>query len=764
MATTRSSTILAGTLIATALAVLAVLAPPRDLATAGPALQVRPSPTVPNQPTPTATPWSMPGVGVSGLPACGSSGGVRSPKEAVEDGEAFTVTIEIRITCPAELADRTVVLFVGTRTARQLAALRAALVRTIDQLSEAGVGRVAVVRAEVADDRITWHSDPDELAALRADLAVLPAAGPAPAVRWVTRMEVASAALLADPTRRPMLILFDGTAGDTAPDELWPITHRVLLDLREVEAGTALVLDLSPTAWLRTKVISTIGGSAHVRVAAVRPDHAADLPVFAWRTLASLGGPVTGWQVQAGLSGDLQLREPDAPYIWRGRAHSTTVDIRLPFPVVARYASGRAQFNAGSVLLTRRGPLNESVYGGNPGMVCVYPTGRPEACAPPTEFVPPTRTATATPNGTPTGSPTPRPTRPPVPTPFPDWNYVEPVQCAVTGAHALTGPDVPLGSVVTDTLTVRFTCPQLLRDRRASVVIGALEARLMPNMRTALRQLGLVLAGAGETDIALHIVGDPARATFTVPRDAAAYEAAVNELAGRPAGDAATWRTALAGAVDDALTASPGRRPIVVLLDGGAPADDPAAAVAALGEAIARVRAADGIVLLFDVSPDAWLRSPAEAAGIHSASVVYFRPFGALAEQLSSNIYLWAASANEPIHYWEAATHFPTLLDVDDRLVDPPALGSNALGATWSGAADGHELTLRLSVAGRPMAPVVDTSFLTTLRIYRGPTSSYEERYWSAPLCAHPAADPLWCALAQGTLRQVFLPWALRMP
>jgi hypothetical protein len=62
------------------------------------------------------------------------------------------------------------------------------------------------------------------------------------------------------------------------------------------------------------------------------------------------------------------------------------------------------------------------------------------------------------------------------------------------------------------------------------------------------------------------------------------------------------------------------------------------------------------------------------------------------------------------------------------------------------------------------MAPVVDTSFLTTLRIYRGPTSSYEERFWSAPLCAHPAADPLWCALAQGSLRQVFLPWALRMP
>ena len=156
---------------------------------------------------------------------------------------------------------------------------------------------------------------------------------------------------------------------------------------------------------------------------------------------------------------------------------------------------------------------------------------------------------------------TPRPTRPPVPTPFPDWNYVEPVQCAVTGAHALTGPDVPLGSVVTDTLTVRFTCPQLLRDRRASVVIGALEARLMPNMRTALRQLGLVLAGAGETDIALHIVGDPARATFTVPRDAAAYEAAVNELAGRPAGDAVrASSTAPASAVRH-VAASPAGRP-----------------------------------------------------------------------------------------------------------------------------------------------------------------------------------------------------------
>ena len=216
--------------------------------------------------------------------------------------------------------------------------------------------------------------------------------------------------------------------------------------------------------------------------------------------------------------------------------------------------------------------------------------------------------------------------------------YVEPVPCDVTGAHALTGPDVPLGSVVTDTLTVRLTCPQLLRDRRASIVVGALDARLMPNLRTALRQLGLALAGAGETDIALHIAGDPARATFTVPRDAAAYEAAVNDLAGRPAGDAATWRMALAGAVDDALAASPDRRPIVALLDGGAPAGDPAAAVAALDDAIARVRAADGSVLLFDFSPDAWLRAPAEAAGIDIASVCHFRPCGALAKHLSSNL------------------------------------------------------------------------------------------------------------------------------
>ena len=763
MTTNRSSAILAGTLIATALAVLAVLGPPRELATARPALQVRPSPTVPNQPTPTATPWSMPGIGLGSLPGCASTGSTQAPKEAAEDGEAITWTISIRITCPTELTQRTVVVFVGTRTALQLPALRATLVNTIDQLAQAGVGRVAVVRAEDAGTAVLFHSGDAALNALRAELAALPAAGPVPADRWVARIEAVNEVLTTDPAQRPMLILFDGTDGDAAADALWPIPNRTLLDLNDGVAGPGIVLDLSGSVGLRGNVRAAAGLGSNVFAAHARSGHASDLPVFVWRALTGLGGPITGWQVQAGLSDDLRLRNADDPFVWRGRALSTTVDIRLQFPVVAHFETGRASVNT-NVLFSRLGPLGEAGYGGGPSGICVYPTGRPEACAPPTEFVPPTRTATATPNGTPTGSPTPRPTRPPVPTSFPDWVYVEPVPCAVTGAHALTGPDVPLGSVVTDTLTVRLTCPQLLRDRRASIVVGALDARLMPNLRTALRQLGLALAGAGETDIALHIAGDPARATFTVPRDAAAYEAAVNDLAGRPAGDAATWRMALAGAVDDALAASPDRRPIVALLDGGAPAGDPAAAVAPLDDSIARVRAADGIVLLFDVTPDAWLRAPAAAAGIDSASVVYFRPFGALAEQLSSNIYLWAASANEPIDRWEAETHFPTLLDVDDRLVDPPALGSNALGATWNGTAEGHDVTLRLSTGGRTTAPLVDTSFLTTLRIQRGPAMSYQERFWSVPMCIHPATDPLWCAQAQGTLRRVFLPWALRMP
>ncbi len=722
------------------------------------------TPTPVHRPPVTATPWSVPGMGWSSRFGCATTGSVAVPKAAVEDGEEITATISVRIDCPAKLAGRTAVLFAGTRSPMQLPAVRAAFLVALDQLVQAGVGQVAIVRAELGDGTVAFRSGDAALRALRNEVAALPAATAVSAEQWATQMSAARAALLAAPDRHPLLLLIDGTESRDDFDGLWPTTHRALLDLQEADDSQAVILDLSATRQLLSHIESSPGlASARDNVHAVgaRPGHASDLPVFVWRVLTGLGGPITGYHVQSQAAPDLHHLENGSPLAWQGRALSTTLELQFAYPVVARHQLGRGQVGA-QVFFTRRAPLGENVPGVNPSAVCVYPSGRPEACAPPTAYVTPTPTATPTLGGLPTASPTARPTRTAVPTMFPDWAEVEPVQCTVDGEHSVRGNSQPQGGVLSDELTVRITCPELLPDRHAAVVLGSLDTARTGIVRLGLRQLVNALADAGESDISLRAVGDPAVAAFTVPRDAAALEAAVTAITGRSPDSAEAWRAALNAAVNEALTASPGRRPMLVLLDGEAPTGDRAAALAALELATARLRAADGVVVLADLSPDGWLKPAAKASGIDRTSLVYFRPFGVGGGNLWMEIRRWAASVNAPLEDWEATTHFPTLLDVDDGRIDPPSRGANTLGALWTGTASGHTATLRVTAGGRTLAPLVDTTFLTTLRYRRGIISSYEERFWSAPICIHPPDDPLWCTRALGASRRVFLPWAER--
>lgn len=173
---------------------------------------------------------------------------LRAPWSAVI-GTRFAVSVTARVSCADALGGAAAVVFVGGRTAQNGPRLAAAL-GEIRRLLDTTGSPTAVLDAAGPDEAVRWVDAPaDRLAAFDAVVQRPPDAGVTGA-RWEAVVAAASAAMSdLPPSRRPLFIVVDGQR-PIGEDRL--VETRLAPAARAVRdaAGRTAAIDLSFDGWL----------------------------------------------------------------------------------------------------------------------------------------------------------------------------------------------------------------------------------------------------------------------------------------------------------------------------------------------------------------------------------------------------------------------------------------------------------------------------------------------------------------------------------
>lgn len=171
-----------------------------------------------------------------------------------------------------------------------------------------------------------------------------------------------------------------------------------------------------------------------------------------------------------------------------------------------------------------------------------------------------------------------------------------------------------VGDTTTVTATYRVACPQLLGQRAALVIVGAVPSARVDAVRASLAILVETLAAAGGARVSsLWVGGTPEPSAWASgPLELAAAADRFRAMPARPTVTLAEWQAAFEAA-ETAVRALPVTvRPLLVVL-GDASQESrtgAAAAGAALTRLVAYVRDAAGHSLVFDASDAVWMGIP----------------------------------------------------------------------------------------------------------------------------------------------------------
>lgn len=388
------------------------------------AAQPAPSPSPARSPTPTPPLHSR---AFGDAMPCGVDVRFGPLPAAAVVGARLTVTATAQLVCANAFDGAAVLLFAGGATPATWPRLAAGLDALAAAIDDANVPLAVVDAADALTATVPWATVPADRQAAWAALAARPPDVAVDGERWALAMRQAAGALAAlPPTRRPLLVVFDG---------LQPRAF-VALAQAEVEiaargvhdaAGRTVVVDGSPSGWLAAATRRVVGAGIvgfdasadaaaaevadGVRLLVNRLRGTVDLAVFevSWNTNHLRVVPDTAvpppnfdghglvqWLTSA----------PDGRRTVRGR-----VDLDATLAgrghVVAEIRAQRDGIDAGGAQVVEVVCVHERP-GGPPDCT---PTPRPTATA--TATATPGPSPTLTPTRTPTSTRTPRPTATP---------------------------------------------------------------------------------------------------------------------------------------------------------------------------------------------------------------------------------------------------------------------------------------------------------------------------------------------------------------